>query len=183
MDRGAISAIYAKALFRYANQHKQADSVYASTVALIHSYEKYPNLKRVLSNVILLPEKKLEIISLCVGNDMCDIFGRFVHLVLHQHREEFLQLICMNYRQLMCEHENLMDIYVTTAVPVNERTQKLMLKRLGEITGKKVIMQPVIDPEIIGGYILRWGTYRIDRSVTGTLKHIEKSLINELVES
>ncbi len=175
MDLGTISSRYAKALLAYANRHGAVDRVAKDARRLVGCYAKYPALRRVLDNRLLTPQKKEEVIARCCGR-MSGEFANFVRLVTLHYREEFLREMCLDYIQLVRVQENLLDVWVTVAAEPDAETLALFERRLARMTGKKVTVRASVDRTIIGGYILRWDTYRLDRSVAGQLKKIETNL-------
>lgn len=176
MDRGTVSGRYAKALYRYAHKHGQERSVYDSTVALNHSYLQYEALRRTLANPILAVEEKEKLIALAAGREVSEEFRQFVRLVIRQKREDFLQMICLSYQEIYRVAHKLLHVDIVTAVPVDAATEKAIADRLEQLTHETVDIRSTVDPSIIGGYILRWDTYRWDASVTSQLRQIKKEL-------
>lgn len=176
MDRGTIALRYAKALLLYARGHGVVEGVYHDTQALSDGFRTYPALRRVLENRLLTREQKMEAVRACSGPQPTAQFERFVDLLLERRREELLPDICLDYRDLVRREENLMDVTVTTATEVDAATAGRFESTLRELTGKSVRLHAQVDPSLIGGYVMRWDTYRLDRSVSGMLKRIERQL-------
>ena len=68
---------------------------------------------------------------------------------------------------------------VTTAVPLTEELNQQILKKVIEITGKKATIESIIDPDIIGGFILRIGDIQYDASIANKLELIKRTFENE----
>lgn len=66
---------------------------------------------------------------------------------------------------------------VTTAMPLDEDEKLKLGKRLGEILGRPVTLNVVVDPELLGGVIIRVGDKLIDGSVRHRLQTLSKELI------
>lgn len=160
----------------YAHKHGQERSVYDSAVALSHSYLHYEALRRTLANPILAVEEKEKLIALASGNAVSDAFRHFVRLVIRQKREDFLQMICLSYQEIYRTEQKLLHVDIVTAVPIDQQTEKDIVDRLEQLTCETVDIASTVDPEIIGGYILRWDTYRWDASITSQLRQIKKDL-------
>ncbi len=177
MDAGTISMRYARALLAYAGRHGVTDRVYADTEVLADSYARYPSLRRVLSNRIADPARKVELLAACSGGEKCSAeFRRFLEHVVAAGREEFLSTICMDYRELVRRANNLLDVWITTAVKPDLPTLEHFERRLQAMTGKHVRLNTAVDPALVGGYVLRWDTYRLDRSVKGMLDDIGRKI-------
>lgn len=177
MYAGTISLRYARALMIHAAKHGVVGEVYADAQALAAAWTKYPALRRVLDNRLLDNARKVAALSEACGG-LSPRFNGFTTLVIGARRGELLQTICLDYMQLVREQEGLLDVWVTTAAGVDEATRALFAEKLGLKTGRKVTLHTAVDKSLIGGYVLRWDTYRLDRSVAGALKRIEKQLSN-----
>ncbi len=180
MYNGNIPVRYAKALFAYASGHGALDRAYGDAGVLGENFRRYPALRRVLSNRLLTNEKKTEVVLACCGEEPSAEFRKFVELVVEQNREEFLPEMCLIFREQVRRSENLMDAEVTTAAPTDDETLARLTARLEALTGGKVRLKMKVDPALIGGFVFRWDTYRLDASARGRLDKIKKSLTQKL---
>lgn len=80
------------------------------------------------------------------------------------------------FGRLLDEHEGRARAIVTSAVPLDAQQEASVAARLGEITGKKVSVQQVVDPGIIGGLVARIGDTLIDGSTRSKLVALKKTL-------
>lgn len=177
MDRGTISGRYAKALFRYAQKHGVEKEVYGYAITLGESFAQYPALKRILGDPISPGAKKGELIRLCAGGNVNEEFLRFIQLLIRQKREDLLQLICLNYLDFYLRDQQILHVDIDTAIPLEEDLRQRIVHELEQLTNKTVHLNARVDPGIIGGYVIRWDTYRLDTSVATRLKEIKKNLI------
>lgn len=176
MDRSIISVRYARSLLNFASKRAKEEQVYQDSVALAESFSRYPMLGRVLSNILLSQEKKIDIIIKACEKEISPEFSKFIQLVVEQRREDLLYPMCLSYQRLMFDYKNLMSVKLITAIPIDEQMQAKIKTKIQDLIGKTVILKLVVDRSIIGGYIAYWDTYRYDTSVKTTLRRIEKSL-------
>ncbi|MDR3236008.1 MAG: F0F1 ATP synthase subunit delta [Prevotellaceae bacterium] len=176
MTRETISRRYAKALFMYAKKHGREKDVFDESQRLEQSFGTYPALKRSLGNVVLHNEKKIKLIEACLGEKASQEFRRFISLVIEKKREELLPLICADYQKLFHLSERLLDVYLTTTKPLGAATEEKLVTKIAQYTQQTVLLHTAVNPDIIGGFIARWDTYRLDASVQANLKRIEKNL-------
>lgn len=87
MDVGTISSRYVKALFSLAKDKRQEDRVYDDMKMLTISFEQEPGLKAVLDNPIFPLEEKVKLLTTAAGLEVCELFTRFIRLVLQHKRE------------------------------------------------------------------------------------------------
>jgi F-type H+-transporting ATPase subunit delta len=176
MNDGAISRRYARALFLYAKKHHREKEVFHESTVLAQSFGQYRTLERCLGNVTLRPEKKEALIEACAGGNVSAAFRQFIRLVIAKKRERLLQLICLTYRELFYRETRLLDVRLTTAKDLDAATTAKIVQELTQHTAQTIQLHAAVNPEIIGGFVLRWDTYRLDTSVRTNLKRIQKNL-------
>ncbi|MDH6535462.1 F0F1 ATP synthase subunit delta [Parabacteroides sp. 52] len=176
MDRGTISRRYAIALYKYAQAHQKEKCIYDETLALSKSYVQYPAMKRTLASPVLPGKQKEELIVLSAGGNISEEFQTFIRLIIQQKREDFLQTICLSYQDIYRQEKKLLHVAITTAVPIDKKMEEKIVGRLEQLTAETVDIMNIVDPQIIGGYIMRWDTYRWDASITSQLRQIKQGL-------
>ncbi len=163
----------------YAAERKAEDKVYAETLALHHAFAKYKALRRVLDNRTLSLQKKEDVIAEVIGKDVSGELRRFVQTLLQSSRQDFLHEICLSFQNIYRREKRLLNVELTTATPVDEAVEKRLLDKLEKATRHTVCFNIKEKKEIVGGYILKWGTYRVDASVTARLRQMRKKLVED----
>jgi F-type H+-transporting ATPase subunit delta len=176
MNHGAISRRYAKALFLYAKKHHKEKEVFQESAALARSFGQYRTLARCLGNIVLDSKKKEALVEACAGGNVSHEFKQFIRLVMAKKREHLLHLICLTYQDLFYREARILDVHLTTATDLNAALTEKIVQKLTQHTGENIQLHATVNPEIIGGFVLRWDTYRLDTSVQTSLKRIQKKL-------
>ncbi|MDL2265168.1 F0F1 ATP synthase subunit delta [Parabacteroides sp. OttesenSCG-928-G07] len=176
MDRGMISKRYAKTLLIYAQKRGKDKQVFQEAQTLSLRYREFPALRRVMSNLTLAPAKKVETINACVKDKLSYEMKHFIRLLIQENREEFLQEICLSYQDLFREATNSYDVTIITAAPLNKETEQKISTKLENYIKGTVNLHPLVNPSLIGGYVILWDTYRLDASVATRLKQIKRRL-------
>ncbi|WP_455639182.1 F0F1 ATP synthase subunit delta [Parabacteroides sp.] len=177
MDVGTISSRYVKALFSLAKDKQQEDRVYDDMKMLATSFEQERGLYAVLENPVFPEKEKVKLLTTAAGLDVCELFTRFIRLVLQHKREVLLPLMAHSYIRMYRKDKKITRVLFKTPVPVDEATQEHLKKRLKEETGNTIEFIGVLRPELIGGFVLRIGNYRIDASYSRQLRDIKNQLI------
>lgn len=172
MDLGVISVRYARALLKSAMALKQDTEVYQEMQVLYNSYLQVPRLRFTIDNPMLSKEKKQDIVEIAAGSNICEQTRRFFHLVLKEVREEMLQLMAASYITLYRRENNITRGKLITAVAVSDQIETKMKQMVEHKTNGTVEFNTEIDPDIIGGFILEYDTYRMDASVKSKLNNI-----------
>lgn len=178
MDLGVISVRYAKALLRGSMDLHVEDKVYAEMQSIAQSYINVPALRHTMDNPMLPRDQKAELLKAAAGGEVCDITSRFIDLVLNEGREKAAQFIANSYITLYRQQKNITRGKLTTAVPASTEMIEKMQRMVASRSHGTVEFETEVNPEIIGGFILDYDTYRMDASVLGKLRTIEKQLAN-----
>lgn len=172
MDLGVISVRYARALLKSATLEGQEDSIYEDMKCLSQSYIEVPELRFTIDNPMLSKENKQMVIETACGSKPNELTKKFITLVLKERRGEALQFMAASYITLYRKQKNIISGKLTTASTVNEATELKMKQLVEAKTHGFVEFNAEVDPELIGGFILEYDTYRMDASVKTKLRDI-----------
>lgn len=172
MDLGVISVRYARALLKGALAEKQEDKLYKDMQTLLQSYIEVPELRITIDNPMLPTDKKQAVLEAACGKDVTSLTKRFIALVLKEDRETALQFMAASYITLYRKHNNITSSRLVTASTVDAATEQKVIRLVEGNTQGTVEFHAEVDPEIIGGFILEYDTYRMDASVKSKLRRI-----------
>ena len=172
MEIGVLSVRYARALLKSALEQQIEEKVYQEMLTLSQSYLKVPELRFTIDNPMLEKSKKKSLLLTAAGGDVSPLTERFIALVLAEDRESTLQFMAASYVTLYRKQKNITSGRLITAVAVTPEIEKKMRQRVESRTKGTVEFQTEIDPDIIGGFILEYDTYRMDASVQNQLRSI-----------
>lgn len=178
MDIGVISVRYARALLKCSTELKVEDQVYQEMQTLAESYISVPELRRTIENPMIARDDKVRVLLSAAGGKVSDITERLIELVLKEGRENMMQFIANSYITLYRQQKNITRGKLTTAVAVTPETEQKMRSMVESRTNGTVEFKTEVDPEILGGFILEYDTYRMDTSVKSQLNNILKQLAN-----
>ena len=172
MDIGVISVRYARALLKSATEAKIEDAVYTEMQQLAKSYVEVPQLRFRIDNPMLSKDKKEALLLTAVGEKPSDLTKTFIKLVLKEDRERVMQFIANSYVTLYRQQKNVIRGRLITAAAVSPATEQKMRQMVEGKTNGTVEFESEVDPDIIGGFILEYDTYRMDASVKTKLNSI-----------
>jgi F-type H+-transporting ATPase subunit delta len=169
MNDSKISVRYSRALFQSALEKKVLDKVNQDMI-FISEICKIPEAKEFLNSPIIVPSKKTAIFHKMLGDNVEKITLSLIDLVVKNGRESFLPAIARVFIHETMKHEGITESVLTTAVKVDAKVkQQQVFKTRVEIIEN-------IDPEIIGGFILRIDDNYIDSSIRNKLRKIKNEL-------
>ena len=172
MDLGVISVRYARALLKSSAEAKLEDEVYHEMQTLAKSYISVPELRFTIDNPMLAKDKKEDILITACGGKVTDLTASFIKLVLGEDRENTLQFMANSYITLYRQQKNITRGKLTTAAVVSAATEQKMKQMVESKTNGTVEFETEVEPDIIGGFILEYDTYRMDASVKSKLNGI-----------
>ena len=176
MDIGVISVRYARALLKSATEKKVGDLVYKDMLTLSESYVRVPQLRFTIDNPMLSKDKKKLLILTACGAEQQALTERFIDIVLSEDRESILQFMANSYITLYRQKKNVIRGRLITATAVSQATEQNMRQMVESRTNGTVEFESEVDPDIIGGFILEYDTFRMDSSVKTKLKSILNTL-------
>ncbi len=176
MDIGVISMRYARALLKSASDAKLEEQVYQEMMTLAKSYVDVPALRQTIDNPMLSKDKKESLLLVAFGDKPCALTQSFVSLVLKEGRENMIQFMANSYVTLYRKQKNVIRGKLTTAARVSAATEQKMRQMVESKTNGTVEFETEVNPDIIGGFILEYDTFRMDASVKSKLNNILNTL-------
>ena len=180
MDIGVISVRYARALLKSATDARIEEAVYRQMQRLAMSYVEVPQLRQAIDNPMLSKDKKLTLLLTAVGGEeqVLPLTQAFLQLVLKEDRENMVQFMANSYVTLYRKQKNVIRGKLTTAVAVAPETEQKMRQMVESRTQGTVEFESEVNPDIVGGFILEYDTYRMDASVKTQLNSILNTLVH-----
>ena len=176
MDIGVISVRYARALLKSATDAKIEDAVYTEMLQLAKSYVDVPQLRFTIDNPMLSKDDKEKLLLTAAGKKPSPLTKAFIQLVLKEDREGVMQFIANSYVTLYRQQKNVIRGRLITAAAVTPAIEQKMRRMVESKTNGTVEFESEVNPDIIGGFILEYDTFRMDASVKTKLNSILNTL-------
>lgn len=174
MRDSKIALRYAKAVLNLSLERKMAEKVNDDMLLIAETITKSKELKRLLSSPVVKAKAKRNTLEKVFGKKISAIGLGLIDQLIENKRLPFLIDVAKQYTIIYNHHIGSQKAQVTTAVPLNEKLMKKVLAKVKEIVGKEVTVENIIDPTIIGGFILRVGDKQYDASFTGKLNKLRR---------
>lgn len=178
---GSRAAIrYAKALLSLSLDLKKADLVNDDMQLIATTIEENEELQNMLDNPVIKLETKRSTLIALFDKKIDKLSTNLINLLIENKRLPILQEVAFQYTLLFDEHNGAQNAEVTTAVPLTGVLEEKVLAKVKELTGKKVSLENIVDPTIIGGFILRVGDKQFDASILGKMNNLRRAFENNL---
>jgi len=172
MNSGLISTRYARALLDYAAEMGEQEEVYEKMKLLSEIYLEVPELRYAIQNQSIHSIEKNEIISTACGGGLPSSFRQMLTLIFKNERHEHILYISLRYIELYRERFHIQYGKLITAVDIGNEKEQQLTTRIEKIIGGELEVESVVDPAIIGGFVLSLDGFRWDASVSGQLTRI-----------
>jgi F-type H+-transporting ATPase subunit delta len=170
-----IAQVYARSLFEVAEERGVLDVVREQLSQFADAVSDNRDLQVFFfSPYFSTEEKKDGLKRLIEGAE--PTFMNFLEALVERHRMPAIFRIRTRYQTLWDEANRLLAVEVTSAVPLEEATVQSIGAKVGEQTGNKIQLSSVVDPEILGGIVLRVGNFILDASIRNRLNQLRKQV-------
>ena len=168
-----IAEVYARALFEVAQENGVLDEVRDELGEFTEALEQDRELRLFFYSPYFSSEEKAEGVDKVVSS-ADERTLNFLKLLAERHRMPVLPRIKRTLDELWAEENQLLSVSVTAAVELDEALVKGIGERIEEQTGRKVDLSSKVDPEVLGGLVLRVGNMVLDASVRNRLDQVRK---------
>ena len=168
-----IAQVYARSLFEVAREHDKLDEIreqlgqFADAMAEERSLQVF-----FFSPEFSTDEKKEGLHQVVEGAD--ETLVNFLELLLEKHRMPVIFRIRARYDELWERENRLLPVQVTSAVELDEEIVKRIGEEIGRQTERRVDLTSRVDPDILGGIVLRVGNSILDASIRHRLEQLRK---------
>src|ERR687893_2353918 len=172
-----IAEVYARALFEVAKEHDVLDRIRDELNEFADALEDEDSreLRLFFYSPYFSSEEKAQAIEKVVS-DADERFVNFLKLLAERHRLPVLPRVRRRFQSLWAEENRLLPVNVTAAVELDDELVKGIGKRIEEQTGRKVELSSNVDPEVLGGLVVRVGNMVLDASVRNRLEQLRKTV-------
>jgi len=170
-----IAAVYARSLFEVASDQDKLDLVRDQLGAFADALDETRELQVFFFSPYFSTQEKQDGLDRAVsGADPAVV--NFLKLLIENHRMPVIFRVRRAYEDLWEEENKLLPVQVTSAVELDQVTVKQIGDRIAEQTGRKVDLSAEVEPDILGGIVVRVGNSVLDASVRNRLEQLRKQV-------
>lgn len=179
MQNPRLASRYAKSLLDLAIEKSQLEQVYADMQWLQAVCKSNRDFVNLLRSPIIKNDAKRKILEAVTAGKISELTSGFNRLLVIKNRERFLPEIITAFIEGYKVHHNIRTVKLTTATPVNDSVKEAIVAQVKKTPGfDKVELEAVVNPDLIGGFVLQAGDRLVDASVAYDLKAIAKQFEN-----
>jgi len=168
-----LAQVYARALFEVGREQGKLDELREQLAQFADALEGDRQLAIFFfSPYFSTAEKEEGLERMLDGAD--ESFVNFLRLLIEKHRMPVLFRIRVEYEKLWDGENEVLPVEITSAIELDPATTENLGATIGERTGRKVTLAARVDPEIIGGIIVRVGNSILDASIRNRLEQLRR---------
>ena len=170
-----IAAVYARSLFEVAQEKNRLDEVREQLGAFADALNETRELQVFFFSPYFSTTEKQDGLDRAV-TDADEIVVNFLKLLIENHRMPVIFRLRRAFEALWQEENQLLPVQITSAVALDQSTVDSLGEKIAEQTGRKVDLAAKVDPEILGGIVVRVGNSILDASIRNRLEQLRKQV-------
>lgn len=168
---------YAQALMSVAQSQNITEQLGEDVRSLLNLVQSSEQLRDFLANPFVKPEDKKAVLGQVVGESINPYLRNFLMLLVDRRRMLLVEEICQQYLALLRQLNQTVLAEVASAVELTEAQQQAVREKVIAMTNaRQVELDIKLDPDLIGGVIIKVGSQVIDASLRGQLRRLSLSL-------
>jgi F-type H+-transporting ATPase subunit delta len=183
MKSNKAAGRYAKSLLNLATERKELDAAFKDMSAVSDVAGSVKDFRILLESKVIKPDQKLAVMDKVFGKSFSDLTMKFITIITNHNREAILADIAEAFIAQYKAQHNIIIAEVTSAVKLSDEDRKKIRRIVSEISEGEVEIEETVDPEIIGGVVIRVGDKQVDASVALRLETLKRELINKTYEA
>jgi F-type H+-transporting ATPase subunit delta len=170
-----IAQVYARSLFEVAREQDKIDVVREQLGQFADALAESRDLEIFFFSPYFSTEEKKQGLDRAV-NGAEEAVRNFLALLIENHRMPAVFRIRREYDRLWEEANQLLPVQVTSAVRLDESVTQRIGEEIGRQTGRTVRLSSTVDPDVLGGIVLRVGNSILDASIRTRLERLRKQV-------
>ncbi len=172
-----VALRYAETLFELAERHEGLEVFGAGIETVAGLLDDEAQVRLFLETPRISDADKKAVLRKAFADRIPKHLMNFLLITIDKRRQRLLREIARQFRALVDEHMGREHVEVTVARPVDDETRAMVAKRLSALLGKEAIPHIRVDPDILGGIIVRTDDTIYDGSVKRRLDGMRRALM------
>jgi len=170
-----IAQVYARSLFEVAQDRDNLDVVREQIAQFADALDESRDLQTFFFSPYFSTEEKKKGLDTAVV-DADEVVRNFLAVLIENHRMPAVFRIRRELDRMWREVNQLLPVQVTSAVELDETVTSRIGEEIGRQTGRKVELTTTVDPDVLGGIVLRVGNSILDASIRNRLNQLRRQV-------
>ena len=170
-----IAQVYARSLFEVAKERDRLDVVREQIGQFSDALAESRELQTFFFSPYFSTEEKKQGLDKALEGEE-EIVRNFLGVLIENHRMPALFRIRRELDAMWRDVNQLLPVQITSAVELDEAVTSRIGEEIGRQTGRKVELSAQVDPDVLGGIVLRVGNSILDASIRTRLERLRKQV-------
>jgi F-type H+-transporting ATPase subunit delta len=170
-----IAAVYARSLFEVAKEQDKLDTIREQLGAFADALDETRELQVFFFSPYFSTAEKQDGLDRAVS-DADPILVNFLKLLIENHRTPVIFRVRRGFDELWLRENKRLPVQITSAIELDKATVSQIGDRIAEQTGQKIDITSTVEPDILGGLVVRVGNSILDASVRNRLEQLRKQV-------
>ena len=166
---------YARAAFQFALESGELDA-WGEQLTVLSACSQDDTLKKVIGSPAYTSNQQAQILISVVGEGLTTVMQNFLQLLAQNKRLSLLMQIARMFHDLKIQHENAVDVELTTAMELDSAAEKKLVNALTQKLSRKVTVKTQVDQRLLAGVVIKAGDLVIDASMRGRIEQLAKAI-------
>ena len=169
---------YAKAILNLAKETSAETEVNADMQLIASTISESDDLGIMLNSPVIKASDKKKVLNALFSGKLNVISLGLFDLLQENKRMNMLLSIAKQYAIIYDFLKRIQVAKVTTAVPLTKELETKIMAKIVELTGNKASLENIVNPNVLGGFVLRVGDVQYDASISNHLNELRKEFDN-----
>jgi len=178
----SVATVYAEALYESALEAGAVEPAAAEVSGFAQGVAESDELRAVLFNPEVETRVKKQVVaSLAEGAN--PLVANFLQVLIDRGRIAELEEVARAFEERVARAQGRLEVEAVTAVPLPGDLRDRIVERIREKTGSEVDLTESVDPDVVGGLLLRFGGLVVDGSVRHRIEELRQTMRSAPVEA
>lgn len=168
-----IAQVYARALFAVGVERGLIDELREQLSAFADALSENEQLRLFFFSPYFSTQEQLDGLTRVLSDARPELVN-FLTLLIEKHRMPFVFRIKRAYQQLWEEQHEILGVQITSAVELDAKIVESLTQRIRQGTGRSITLTTHVDPDILGGIVVRVGNAILDASIRHRLEQLRR---------
>lgn len=174
-----VASRYAKSILDLAVETGQLEQVYADMLYLQSLTKESRDFQSLLRSPVIKADTKIRAVEAVTKDKISTLTMSFLSLMINKTREVAMPEIVTSFIQQYKVNKGIQIVKLTTATPISDEVKQAIIAQVKKTSDvDKLELEEVINPNIVGGFVLQVGDKLVDASIAYDLQHIERQFEN-----
>ena len=172
--------VYGGSLYELAREEGLNDVILQELGQVIAVFDANPDYWRFLSTLSISKQERCEALDQALEGKIQTYLLNFLKILCENGTIGQLKGCAKEYRRRYNEDNGIVEVCAVTAVPMSDALRDRLKNKMQAVTGRQVVLETSVDPEIIGGIVVKVNNEQFDTSLRTRLSEIAARLTSTI---